>query len=51
MKYTNKGVIYNGHLYEISQADMKWVKEQNKQEPNEHPARNLKSVAHTITEL
>ena len=32
-------------------SDIEWVKNENKKNPMEHPARNLKSVAYEIIEV
>ena len=51
LKFTKKGIEYNGKLYKISAADQKFIKDQNKQRPDLHPARDLQSLSITVTEL
>lgn len=51
LKVVKNGIEYNGKLYEMSKADIKWVLEENKKYPMEHPARNLRSMALTIYEI
>jgi len=51
LEFTNKGIIYSNYLYEISKSDMEWIKEENKKQPYLHPARNLRSLAHTVYEV
>lgn len=51
IKETVKGFIYEGKLYQMSKADKEWVKKENKKDPKSHPARNLRSLAHTIYEV
>lgn len=51
LKFTKEGIIYGDKIYKISAADMNWIKVENKKNPQLHPARDLRSLAHTIEEL
>lgn len=48
LNITSIGIIYQGKMYRMSKSDIAWVLSENKREPYLHPARNLKSVAHTV---
>lgn len=51
LEFTKEGIIYDNKLYKMSENDMQWVKEENRKNPTAHPARNLRSLAHTIYEI
>lgn len=51
LKVVKDGIIYEGKLYKMSKSDIEWVLEENKKDPQAHPARNLRSLAETIYEV
>jgi hypothetical protein len=51
MKVKANGIEYKGYFYQISKSDIEWLLEENRKNPAAHPARNLKSLAHTVYEI